>query len=100
MGLQGSRVQIPPSRLGGPPLGCSLHRSDFPNTFGDTLRVLILLASAGLFACGGSADRDSSRPAEGFSASLEVDTTAMTKTPSGLRYQGITERQGGTRAAA
>ena len=99
MGLQGSRVQIPPSRFGEPPLGCSLRRIRFSKHLGDTLRALILLASAGLFACGGSADRDSSRPAEGFSASLEVDTTAMTKTPSGLRYQDITEGQGATAVA-
>jgi len=61
---------------------------------GDILRFLVLLASACLFACGGSADREGSRPQTGFSASLGVDTTAMTKTPSGLRYQDITEGQG------
>jgi FKBP-type peptidyl-prolyl cis-trans isomerase FkpA len=61
---------------------------------GDILRFLVLLASAGLFACGGSGERENSRPAAGFSASLGVDTTAMTKTPSGLRYQDITEGQG------
>src|SRR4026209_1811178 len=99
MGLQGSRVQIPPSRFGEPPLGCSLRRIRFSKPLGDTLRVLILLASAGLFACGGSADRDSSRPAAGFSARPEVDTTAMTKPPSGLRYQDITEGQGATAVA-
>jgi FKBP-type peptidyl-prolyl cis-trans isomerase FkpA len=95
MGLQGSRVQIPPSRLGEPPLGW--FASSVQNStrhLGDILRFLVLLASACLFACGGSADREDSRPPAGFSASLGVDTTAMTKTPSGLRYQVITEGQG------
>jgi FKBP-type peptidyl-prolyl cis-trans isomerase FkpA len=95
MGLQGSRVQIPPSRFGEPPLGALASSVKNPQaTLGDILRFLILLASAGLLACGGSADRESSSPPAGFSASLAVDTTAMTKTPSGLRYQNVTEGQG------
>ena len=54
-----------------------------------------MLLLAGALACGGGADRDNSRePAGGFSAALEVDTTAMTKTPSGLRYQDLTPGQG------
>jgi FKBP-type peptidyl-prolyl cis-trans isomerase len=57
-------------------------------------RFLLLLTSAGLWACGGSAERENSRPVAGFSASLEVDTTAMTKTPSGLRYQDIKTGEG------
>jgi FKBP-type peptidyl-prolyl cis-trans isomerase len=73
----------------------SLPRSKNPQDTSETLlRILALLASAGLFACGGSADRENSRPPAGFSASLGVDTTAMTKTPSGLRYQDIAEGQG------
>ena len=67
---------------------------DSTRHLGDILRVFLLLVSAGLFACSGSADREASRPPMGFSASLGVDTTAMTKTPSGLRYQDITEGQG------
>jgi FKBP-type peptidyl-prolyl cis-trans isomerase FkpA len=95
MGLQGSRVQIPPSRFGEPPLGWFAPSVQIPqNILGDILRFLTLLASAGLFACGGTADRENSRPPAGFSASLGVDTTAMTKTPSGLRYQDISEGQG------
>ena len=47
-----------------------------------------------LIACGGSADKVSPPAKGGFSASLEVDTAAMTKTPSGLRYQEITLGQG------
>src|SRR3990170_6410373 len=94
MGLQGSRVQIPPSRFGEPPPGLVRPVGLIPNHLGDLLRFLLLLASAGLFACGGSADRENSRPPAGFSASLGVDTTAMTKTPSGLRYQDITVGQG------
>jgi FKBP-type peptidyl-prolyl cis-trans isomerase len=66
---------------------------------GDILRLLVFLASAGLLACGGSGDREASRPPAGFSASLGVDTTAMTKTPSGLRYQDITEGQGAVATA-
>jgi FKBP-type peptidyl-prolyl cis-trans isomerase FkpA len=58
-----------------------------------------VLLSAGVLACGGSADREAGQPSGGFSASLEVDTTAMTKTPSGLRYQDVAEGQG-TEAAA
>jgi FKBP-type peptidyl-prolyl cis-trans isomerase len=63
------------------------------------LRSLVLLTSVGLSACGGSADRENSPPAAGFAASLGVDTTAMTKTPSGLRYQDITAGQGAEAAA-
>jgi len=58
------------------------------------LRSLLLLTSVGLLACGGSADREESRVPAGFSASLGVDTAAMTKTPSGLRYQDITAGEG------
>jgi peptidylprolyl isomerase len=49
--------------------------------------------AAGLVACDRSAERDS--PGKGgFSASLGVDTSAMTKTPSGLRYQEVIPGQG------
>jgi len=58
------------------------------------LRSLVLLTSVGLFACGGSADRENSGPQAGFSASLGVDTAAMTRTPSGLRYQDVTAGEG------
>ncbi len=63
------------------------------------LRSLVILTSIGLVACGGSADREDSRPPAGFSASLGVDTAAMTKTPSGLRYQDITAGEGAEAAA-
>jgi len=100
MGLQGSRVQIPPSRFGEPPLGWFASSVHIPQDhFGVILRFLVLLAAAGLFACGGTAERENSRPAAGFSASLGVDTTVMTKTPSGLRYQDITEGQGAVATA-
>ena len=84
MGLQGSRVQIPPSRLGGAILiiGVNLNR-----------RIIGVMA-VGLVACSCSSDRDSAPGKGGFSASLGVDTAAMTKTPSGLRYQDITPGQG------
>ncbi|MEO7136264.1 MAG: FKBP-type peptidyl-prolyl cis-trans isomerase [Gemmatimonadales bacterium] len=58
------------------------------------MRSLLLLTSVGLLACGGSADREDNRVPAGFSASLGVDTAAMTKTPSGLRYQDITAGKG------
>jgi FKBP-type peptidyl-prolyl cis-trans isomerase FkpA len=64
------------------------------NILGEILRSLVLLTSVGLFACGGSADRENIRPPAGFSASLGVDTAAMTKTPSGLRYQDVTTGEG------
>jgi FKBP-type peptidyl-prolyl cis-trans isomerase FkpA len=101
MGLQGSRVQIPPSRLGGAARsgrsrpGCSSqHRSE--------LRLYRFLAASlvlGLVACGDKADRASDRKPGGFSASLEVDTSAMTKTPSGLRYQDLAQGQGAEASA-
>jgi FKBP-type peptidyl-prolyl cis-trans isomerase len=46
-----------------------------------------------LVACS-SADRGSSPTKAGFSASLGVDTAAMTRTPSGLRYQEMNPGQG------
>jgi FKBP-type peptidyl-prolyl cis-trans isomerase len=67
---------------------------------GDLLhRFLALVLLAGPLACGGAADRDKNAESAGFSAALEVDTTALTKTPSGLRYQDV--KQGdGTEATA
>jgi FKBP-type peptidyl-prolyl cis-trans isomerase FkpA len=53
-----------------------------------------VLVAVGLLACGRSADRDRAPAAGGFSASLEVDTAAMTRTPSGLRYQDVTVGEG------
>lgn len=58
-----------------------------------------MLLLAGALACGGGADRDSARAPAGFSAALEVDTTALTKTPSGLRYQDVALGQGAEAAA-
>jgi FKBP-type peptidyl-prolyl cis-trans isomerase FkpA len=59
-------------------------------------RLTTVGIAACLIACGGSADRTSSAAKGGFSASLGVDTTAMTKTPSGLRYQDVTVGEGKT----
>ena len=53
-----------------------------------------MLTLAGLLACGGPADRDKGIESPGFSAALEVDTTALTKTPSGLRFQDVTRGEG------
>jgi FKBP-type peptidyl-prolyl cis-trans isomerase FkpA len=47
-----------------------------------------------LFACGGKGDRDRDGKLVGFSPSLGVDTTKMTKTPSGLRYQDLAVGEG------
>jgi len=48
---------------------------------------------AGSLACGSDGpERDGQVPS--FSAALGVDTTAMTKTPSGLRYQDLAQGNG------
>jgi FKBP-type peptidyl-prolyl cis-trans isomerase FkpA len=90
MGLQGSRVQIPPSRFG----EVSRHRRINPQHIGDILYRFLVLLSVGALACGGSGDAGKTPEGAGFSASLGVDTTAMTKTPSGLRYQDVTQGEG------
>jgi FKBP-type peptidyl-prolyl cis-trans isomerase len=72
-------------------VGPSFRRSSFGV---DLKRLIIVLMAAGFIACGRSADRDSAPGKDGFSASLGVDTAAMTKTPSGLRYQEVAAGQG------
>jgi FKBP-type peptidyl-prolyl cis-trans isomerase FkpA len=57
-------------------------------------RLIIAAVVAGLMACSRSADRDKALGKPGFSPSLGVDTAAMTKTPSGLRYQDVVSGQG------
>jgi len=97
MGLQGSRVQIPPSRLGGAVLWSAPSRSPestHSSSESRLHRLITAVTAAGLIACGGSADRNGSPGKSGFSALLGVDTAAMTKTPSGLRYQEVTPGQG------
>ncbi len=91
MGLQGSRVQIPPSRFGKASVGPSVK---IHTTIGAILHRLLVVLSAGALACGGTSDRDVTREPAGFSAALAVDTTALTKTPSGLRYQDLNEGDG------
>jgi FKBP-type peptidyl-prolyl cis-trans isomerase len=59
-----------------------------------SLHRLLVLLSAGALACGGDTKSKGDQASAAFSASLEVDTTALTKTPSGLRYQDVTEGQG------
>jgi FKBP-type peptidyl-prolyl cis-trans isomerase FkpA len=95
MGLQGSRVQIPPSRLGEPVFGPA--RTFLPihltKTIEDSLRgFLVISLLASLFGCGES--KGKSEGALTFSPSLGVNPNAMTKTPSGLRYQDATKGQG------
>jgi FKBP-type peptidyl-prolyl cis-trans isomerase len=53
----------------------------------------------GLAACGRKTDRTADAPGGGFSASLGVDTAAMRKTPSGLRYQDLAAGDGATATA-
>ena len=90
MGLQGSRVQIPPSRLARLRSGPRLTSNSYIGVI--LHRILFLLVAA--LACSGPADRRDGQTPAGFAAALEVDTTAMTKTPSGLRYQDVTQGQG------
>jgi FKBP-type peptidyl-prolyl cis-trans isomerase FkpA len=61
---------------------------------GDSLhRPLFVLLLAGPLACG-NPDRNVDSGSPAFSAALGVDTTALTRTPSGLRYQDVVEGQG------
>ena len=62
-------------------------------------RFLATALLVGLGACGGKADREGDRKPGGFSPALGVDTTAMTKTPSGLRYQELAPGQGAVATA-
>ena len=61
-------------------------------------RILIPLVYAVLAGCGGQAE-DRGAATDGFSASLGVDTTALTRTPSGLRYQELAKGEGKEAAA-
>jgi FKBP-type peptidyl-prolyl cis-trans isomerase len=58
--------------------------------------VLILTGSV---SCGGDSDRKNDREAVAFSPALGVDTAAMTKTPSGLRYQDLAGGEGDVASA-
>lgn len=51
-----------------------------------------------LAGCGGQAE-DRGTATGGFSASLGVDTAALTRTPSGLRYQELAKGEGKEAAA-
>ena len=61
-------------------------------------RILIPLVYVVLAGCGGQAE-DRGAATSGFSASLGVDTTALTRTPSGLRYQELAKGEGKEAAA-
>jgi hypothetical protein len=97
MGLQGSRVQIPPSRWGrADPTGSALS---YATTASLQLPAEVPVRSSAfpvllltLVACSGR-DRSLSTAA-GFSAELGVDTARMTVTPSGLRYQDVVAGRG------
>jgi FKBP-type peptidyl-prolyl cis-trans isomerase FkpA len=61
-------------------------------------RLWLALGVVGLLGCGDKAEGNRP-PQAGFSAALGVDTAAMTKTPSGLRYQDVAQGEGKTAAA-
>ena len=61
-------------------------------------RLWLALGVVGLLGCGDKAE-DNRAPQGGFSAVLGVDTAAMTKTPSGLRYQDVAPGEGKTATA-
>jgi FKBP-type peptidyl-prolyl cis-trans isomerase len=52
------------------------------------------LTLLGLTACGGKQDRAAAAGDGKFNPSLGVDTAAMTRTPSGLRYQDLAKGEG------
>ena len=56
--------------------------------------MLIAAIAVTLLGCNRSGDRSEASGKAGFAAALSVDTLAMTRTPSGLRYQDVTEGQG------
>jgi FKBP-type peptidyl-prolyl cis-trans isomerase len=62
-------------------------------------RPLLVVLAGLIAACSGKADRERESNAGGFSAALGVDTAAMAKTPSGLRYQDLAQGEGATAAA-
>ncbi|HEU4682631.1 MAG TPA: FKBP-type peptidyl-prolyl cis-trans isomerase [Gemmatimonadales bacterium] len=55
-------------------------------------RLLLVLVLTGPLACGTDSPKTDQAPS--FSATLSVDTAAMTKTPSGLRYQDVARGEG------
>ncbi|HZB27952.1 MAG TPA: FKBP-type peptidyl-prolyl cis-trans isomerase [Gemmatimonadales bacterium] len=57
-------------------------------------RPLIAFAVLVLAACGDRTEREDATQAGGFNAALGVDTAAMTRTPTGLRYQSLAAGQG------
>jgi FKBP-type peptidyl-prolyl cis-trans isomerase len=65
-----------------------------------TLNKFLLLSVVALVACQDKAERSGTPGGSaGFSAALGVDTVAMTRTPSGLRYQDVSVGSG-TQASA
>src|SRR5687767_2804967 len=95
MGLQGSRVQIPPSRCTqGRPGKVGLVVGDRPfhtvTTLEAAMRISSLLFTVTLAACGSAGERSDGE----FNAELGVDPAALTTAPSGLRYQDLSAGQG------
>ena len=60
------------------------------------LAMLVLICLPG---CSGKADSERQVAAGGFNAALGIDTAAMTRTPSGLRYQNVAQGSGAEAAA-
>ncbi|HYF40186.1 MAG TPA: FKBP-type peptidyl-prolyl cis-trans isomerase [Gemmatimonadales bacterium] len=61
-------------------------------------RILLPLLCISLAGCGGKSDDEAAATA-GFSASLGVDTAALTRTPTGLRYQNLSIGEGAEASA-
>ena len=98
MGLQGSRVQIPPSRLGRPASGRFGRFGPIHPTIEGLLRLFLLVLLTASLGCGGETRKGDSAVIT-FNPSLGVDTAVMTKTPSGLRYQELAKGDGAEAAA-
>jgi len=61
--------------------------------------LLSVSLGVGLLGCGDKSDRGGTPGKGGFSAALEIDTTALTRTPSGLRYQDVSLGSGAVASA-
>jgi FKBP-type peptidyl-prolyl cis-trans isomerase FkpA len=60
---------------------------------GPLRQSLVVLLLTGSLSCGG-AEAPNKDQGSGFSAALGIDTAAMTKTPSGLRYEDLVRGDG------
>src|SRR5688500_4817735 len=100
MGLQGSRVQIPPSRWARsrPHLvgfvTCGLRSALTTTSSRCTMRsASVALFAVILVACGGGEPKGDTAGGE-MAAELGIDPANLTKTASGLQYQDVTPGTG------